>query len=981
MIAPFPENEANRVEALKRHAILDTEPEQVFDDLVELAAKLCQTPIALVSLVDPFRQWFKAKVGITACDTSRDIAFCAHAILQREIFEVRDALHDPRFAGNPLVTENPFIRFYAGIPLVTHDGYALGTLCVIDRVPRELTADQRRALTALGRQAMSLLELRWSHILLEKSVAAENQARLTEAKLCFAIDHSIDGMAVLNRDGRYTYINQAHAEMYGYEPTDLIGKPWTVLYTPEWYSRIQDSYFPILLQQGYWRGEVIGKKKSGDSFSVEVSLALLPSHGALGDWLLCTCQDMTARKRAELAVKASEERLNLAVTAAHVGIFEHDHMNDTLYWSPILRGIYGMSIEEPGSLQRYLDLIHQADYDRVLSAVRQAHDPTGDGEFHIEHRIVRPDGAVRHLSLHSHTSFVGEGRARTPSRTIGTVVDITEKKAVERKLEQAAQNLEIRNRELAESHERALAATKAKSEFLASMSHEIRTPINSIVAMGELLQETSLSVEQREYVGRFSRAATSLLDLINDILDISKIEAGHLQLESVTFDLPDLIDKTCELMAVRAHAKQLELVAFVHPDIPTSVTGDPTRLRQVFVNLVGNAIKFTERGEVVIRLIPDETHGDKIHCSVSDTGIGIPEDKLPTVFDSFIQVDSSTTRKYGGTGLGLSISKRIVESMGGCIRVDSKLGTGTTFSFAVQLPEVPNQNIVSALPTLNLQGRCILVVDDVEANRLVIREYLSGLGALIIEADNGTAALMYLDRTEPETQIVDVAILDYHMPGMNGLDLGQAIRARPQYATLPLIMYLSDMLGNAARQAHALGISSYAYKPISRQKLLESLGFALNGKFAAPMPKDHNKVVEKPTVFRPLRILLAEDLEDNRAVMSLYLKETPYKIEMAENGRIAIEKLQSGAYDLVFMDIQMPIMDGLQATTAIRHWEREHQRKPTPIIALTGNAFIEDILKSQEAGCTAHLTKPIKKKALLEVICAYAKPRACDQAA
>ncbi|MBI5672316.1 MAG: PAS domain S-box protein [Nitrospirae bacterium] len=1079
--APFPENELSRLAELQKYHVLDSLPEAAFNDLSMVAAQICGTPIALISLIDAHRQWFKAKVGVDAAEIARDIAFCAHAILQREIFEVQDALHDPRFSDNPLVTEAPCIRFYAGSPLVTHDGYALGTLCVIDRVPRELTADQRHALAALGRQALSMLELRRRQIQLEQAVVVAERSRLIHAKLSFAISHGIDGIALLDREGRYTQMNQAHAEIYGYLPTDLIGKPWTTLYTSEWESKIKDSFFPILLQQGDWRGEVIGKKKSGDTVVVEVALALLPSHEALDDWLLCTCRDVTARKQAEDALEQILHRYKDLVHSVNSIVWEADASTTQFtFISPQAEAILGYPVEQwLASPTFWVDHMHLVDRNwapqycleevrkhrahtfeyrmlaadgrtvwirdlvsvlvengevtklrgimeditdrkRVEAAVQEQEarlraivDNAVDGiitinergtietfnpaaerlfgyaaaeiigenvkqlmpePYHSEHdgyltryretgqaKIIgighevvgrRKDGSTFPLDLAISEMRLGDRRLFT-----GITRDITARKAVESKLEQA--------------HEKALAATQAKSDFLAAMSHEIRTPMNSMIAMADLLKDTSLSVEQQEYVDRFNRAATSLLDLLNDILDLSKIEAGQLELEAMSFDLHDLIEKTAELMAVRAHAKQPELVPFLQPDIPAFVTGDPTRLRQVFVNLIGNAIKFTERGEVVIQLMPDETHRGGIRCSVTDTGIGIPQDKQQTIFDSFTQMDASTTRQYGGTGLGLSISKRIVELMGGQIQVESTLGAGTTFSFVVPLPEAPSSSGVSPQPGLDLGGRHILVVDDIEINRLVIREHLSQLGASVIEADSGTAALTELDRAEREGQTIDLAILDYRMPDMNGLDLGEAIRTRPHYTALPLVMLISDMLGNASRQAYGLRVASYIYKPISRKQLLESLAFALSLKPPVPMSADHDQTVERPGSLRPLHILFVEDLKENREVMNLYLKETPYRIDMAENGQVAVEKFQSGTYDVVFMDMQMPVMDGIQATAVIRSWEREQQRRPTPIVALTANAFKEQADKSLAAGCTAHLTKPIKKKVLFETIRLY----------
>ncbi|MDP1767402.1 MAG: response regulator [Nitrospirota bacterium] len=557
------------------------------------------------------------------------------------------------------------------------------------------------------------------------------------------------------------------------------------------------------------------------------------------------------------------------------------------------------------------------------------------------------------------------------TQVLASIVNITERKRTEATLQQAAIEMEHRNLELAKAHTRAIEATQAKSEFLASMSHEIRTPMNAIIGMADLLQETTLTTEQQEYVRRFSRAATSLTDLINDILDLTKIETGHLEMESVPFNLADLVDKTAELMSVRANAKALELVAFVHPDVPPYVMGDPTRLRQVLVNLVGNAIKFTERGEIIMRIDPigNEAGFTTLRVSVSDTGIGIPADKIQTIFDSFTQVDSSTTRKYGGTGLGLNISKRIVELMGSHIEVISMEGHGSTLSFVLRMATVPGLATMSEQPVLVLQGCRMLIVDDNETNRMIVREFLTRMGVILSEAQDGLTALAVLDDARRRGEPFQLAVLDFHMPGMNGLELAQAIRSRPEFTTLPLVMHASDMRGNSALRARAVGIASYVHKPISRARLLTSLAEALNpaAKVGAP-PAPEPTAQPSPTDLRPLRILLAEDLEDNRDVVALFLKETPYQLDMAENGAVALKKFRTGTYDLVFMDIQMPVMDGYQATEAIRQWECEQQRVPTPIVAFTANAFKEDLEKSLAVGCMAHLTKPLKKQALLTSI-------------
>ncbi|MGB4068837.1 MAG: response regulator [Nitrospira sp.] len=584
----------------------------------------------------------------------------------------------------------------------------------------------------------------------------------------------------------------------------------------------------------------------------------------------------------------------------------------------------------------------------------------------------RKDGSEFQLEIGLNPIKTTEGL-----QVLASIVDITARKEAEERLKQAARDLAAHNQALAEANQVALSATRAKSEFLATMSHEIRTPMNAIVGMAELLQETPLTPDQANYVGRFSRAAGSLMELINAILDLSKIEAGFMALESVPFDLAQLADTMAELMSGKAVAKKLELLVLVHPDVPPGVVGDPTRLNQVLVNLVSNAIKFTESGHIMIKIEPpgDRSAAHALRFSVSDTGIGIPPDKLQTIFEPFTQVDSTTTRKYGGTGLGLNISHRLVELMGGRLEIESTLGVGSTFSFVIQMPETPLLVAQRTEPPLDLHNRRILVVDDNETNIMIVREHLSRTGARLFEATSGAAALILLDEAHRRNEPIDLALVDFHMPGMDGLELAEAIRDRQEFATLPLVMHVSDLQQDDTSRARSLGITNYLYKPLSRRRLMASLATVLNPAMPGSARQESEALPERSTL-PSCRILLVEDLEDNRDVVALFLKNTTYQLDMAENGAVAFEKFQRSTYDLVLMDMQMPVMDGLQATAVIRQWEREQQRQPTPIVALTANAFKEETDKSLGAGCTAHLTKPIKKKTLLTAITHYANASA-----
>jgi PAS domain S-box-containing protein len=657
------------------------------------------------------------------------------------------------------------------------------------------------------------------------------------------------------------------------------------------------------------------------------------------------------RARAQEALRESEKRYRELFESASDLIQCVDTKGGILYVNRAWHETLGYSEEDLKALSLF-DVIHPESKEQCFEVFKGA--MAGEKVDRIE--VVFRTKSGEKVILEGTASYGYESKQRPVSR--GIFHDITKRKRAEA--------------EMLRAMEAAQAANRAKSEFLANMSHEIRTPLNGVFGMTELVLDTDLTPEQREDLLMAKASADALLKIINDILDFSKIEAGKLELDFIEFNLPDSLEATMKMFAARADQKGLELACDIRPGVPEYLIGDPTRVRQVITNLVGNALKFTEKGEVIVRVESGAQQGDRacVHFSVVDTGIGIPADKQRLIFEAFTQADGSTARRYGGTGLGLSISSRLVAMMGGRLWVESEEGKGSAFHFTVDFRASAGvrERPRPADPVV-LEGLPVLVVDDNPTNRRILGEVISRLGARPTQADGAAAALSALQQAANACRPFQLILLDSHMSDVEGFGLAEQIKRNPKIADTTIIMLTSaGQRGDAAR-CRELGVAAYLTKPIGQAELLEAMRYVLGAKKenadTSPLATRHS--LREARLSSSRHILLAEDNAVNQKLAARLLEKRGHTVVVAADGHQALAALDKETFDLVFMDVQMPGMDGFEVTKALREKEKtngNHLR----IIAMTAHAMKGDRERCLEAGMDGYIAKPIHVKELIHAV-------------
>lgn len=873
---------------------------------------------------------------------------------------VNDPGSHPARVGIP--EGHPALTSFLGVPL-KHGSRTVGMIALANKESGYSSSDQEDV------ESLSIVFVESLY-----SKRAEEALRHSEQQFRTLSGSAPFGISIMKPDMTFEYLNPKFKEIFGYTIEDLPHKQaWFEKAYPD--TEYRNQVFSAWKKDSTDDSEKAEKEarvfsvrcKDGQDKSVRFTAVTLEDGRQLLTYL-----DITEQAKAQEMAQKETSKLSAMISGMEEGVTFADADNVIVEVNDYFCSFVGKKRDE--LLGRKLEELHS---DEVMAKIQNHISSFRDGTDRRPIVKQRPLGGaeviLRVQPIYNEDRYDG---------VLLNVINVTDLVEARRKAEQASQKLaeyakqmEVKNIELDNALSAAEAATKIKSEFLANMSHEIRTPMNAIIGMSGLLLDTGLDQEQREYAETVKNAGGGLLSLINDILDFSKIESGKFEIEEIPFDLRYMVESVGELMAPNAQAKGVELTCFVPPECTVELIGDPERLRQALVNLSSNAVKFTERGNIDIRVEAVRENEEEVFLrfEVVDTGIGIPQDRLDSIFESFTQADGSTTRRFGGTGLGLSISKRLVELMGGEIAAESEEGKGSTFRLTIPLKR-QRQTEAPVITRQSVRGAHILIVDDNATNRTILNKTLVSFGCFPEEVSNGKDALSLLHRSVEEARTFNAVLLDHQMPDMDGEDVARAIQADSRLRDLRLLILTSVGQRGDAKKFKNLGCSAYLTKPVRQSQLLDALAEAL-----VEVEEPGKKAEEKPSrpdiitrhslgerVARKARILLAEDNVVNQKVAMRILEKGGHRIDAVPNGREALAALNRVQYDIVLMDIQMPEMDGYAATQAIRN--PQSAVRNIPVIAMTAHAMKGDREKCLAAGMDDYISKPVKPKELLEVV-------------